>query len=131
MARGRIHRKPYQAAHAIYRWLRSEWVWIFGECTITGSRDLRELDGEQLWAVGAAFARRAVIRTKEENDALKKFENRMDELVRPDSVTAAYEVAATQPFGKSAAVKEVGAVLTTSNGLVDAPAAGLRETPLG
>lgn len=55
----------------------------------------------------------------------------MDELVRPNEIVAAYETAATQPFGQSAAVPEVGAVLTTSNGLVDSPAAGLREAPLG
>ena len=83
MAGGGVHGKPYRAARAIGEYLRDRWVWIYGECIIAGC-DLRDLDGYQLFTVGAAFAARAVTETKEEREAKTTFINKMNELCQED-----------------------------------------------
>ena len=133
MAGGAVHGKPYRAARGIGEWLRDQWIWIFGECIISGC-DLRDLDGYQLFAVGAAFAARSVLETKEEKEAKTAFVAKMDEMCKSDEeVFREYAVAQNQPgaqlISDTPSPGEPG--FTGSPGGLAAGIPGLKELPVG
>jgi hypothetical protein len=132
VAGGAVHRKPYRASRALGDFIESRWLWIYGDSLLHHGTDIRDFDGHQLFALGAAYALRSVTETKEEREAKESFQNSMNELCLSDEEAQAEDLrrqeAATRPFGTGE-----GAVLTTtpSPGSVVEGVAGIREMPLG